>query len=277
MTLHKLDDFYPDYSGELFGGEDIKGTDVFAGESDDKIGTVKNALVDASGQFRYLVIDTGFWFLGKDVLLPIGRCRFDASSGRVQALGIVDKDQAENLPEYTDDMVVDYEYEEQVRTAYRTPGSARNVDRNTYRHEDEPELYGMRDRDHQKLKLYEEKLVASKTRQKIGEVSVGKQVKTNTATVSVPVEKERVVVERTTPTNRTAVPGEATFDEGEVARIAVHEETANISKQAFVREEVEVRKETDQEAVTGKETVRREELDVDRTSNTNGKNPMKQR
>lgn len=114
------------------------------------------------------------------------------------------------------------------------------------------------------LKLYEERLVADKQREKTGEVAIGKRVETETARVSVPVEKERVVVERTAPTGERAVaPGEATFAEGEVARVEVYEETPDIHKEAFVREEVRVRKEVDREVVNAEEQIRREELDVD--------------
>ena len=42
----------------------------------------------------------------------------------------------------------------------------------------------------------------------------------------------------------------------------VYEETPEIRKEAFVREEVRVRKEIDREVVNAEETVRREELDV---------------
>ncbi len=43
----------------------------------------------------------------------------------------------------------------------------------------------------------------------------------------------------------------------------VYEETANIQKKAFVREEVNVRKEVTQDTVKTSEQIRREELDVD--------------
>ncbi len=118
--------------------------------------------------------------------------------------------------------------------------------------------------DSDNVKLYEERLVADKERHKAGEVSVGKHVETETAKVAVPVEKERIVIERTTPTNeRTVAPGTADFSGGEVARVDIYEETAEIGKEAFVREEVKVRKEVEHETVQAEETLRREELDVD--------------
>ena len=114
------------------------------------------------------------------------------------------------------------------------------------------------------VKLYEERLVAEKERQKAGEVSVGKTVETETARVAVPIEKERVVIERTNPTNEKAVaPGTVDFSGKEVARMDIYEESADINKEAFVREEVKVHKEVERETVEAQETLRREELDID--------------
>ncbi len=113
------------------------------------------------------------------------------------------------------------------------------------------------------IKLYEERLVANKTREKTGEVAVGKRVETETAKVSVPLEKERVVIERTTPSNATAVtPGSVNFGDSEVARMDVYEEVADIHKEAFVREEVKVKKVVETENATAEEQIRREEIDI---------------
>jgi uncharacterized protein (TIGR02271 family) len=123
----------------------------------------------------------------------------------------------------------------------------------------------MNEQEHQKLRLYEERLVANKIRRQTGEVAIGKRVETETARVSVPVEKERVVIERRTPegVGTTVTPGEHDFREGEVVHMRVYEETADIGKQAFVREEVNVRKEIKRDTVDATETLRREELEVD--------------
>ncbi len=118
--------------------------------------------------------------------------------------------------------------------------------------------------DDESLKLYEERLVVDKDRHKAGEVAIGKHVETRTAEVAVPVEKERIVVERRDATGNTVVnPGSVDFREGEVARVDLYEETADVQKQAFVREEVSVRKEVERDTVQASETIRREELDVD--------------
>lgn len=118
--------------------------------------------------------------------------------------------------------------------------------------------------DADKIRLYEERLMVNKQRGKAGEVAIGKRVETETAEVAVPIERERVVIERTDANVGTVVsPGTANFNDGAVANVELYEETANIEKQAFVREEVSVRKEVETDTVTGRETIRREELEVE--------------
>jgi uncharacterized protein (TIGR02271 family) len=307
MALHRIKDFDPDYKNHFDQG-DLKGMDVYSGA--EKVGSVEDVLVDDSGEFRYLVINTGAWIFGKKVLLPIGRSRIDSIGNRVEAMNL-SKAQVEALPEFKDDMTADYEHEEEVRRVYRpvsgmgstpldngtpldnpaglgvgyagydsAPTTANTVpavdtsvgyqgyDRDTYSYDREPDLYGMHNEGQQSLKLYQERLVANKVRQKTGEVSIGKHVQTEHASVSVPVERERVVIQRTAmPTGTAVAPGEASFQEGEVARMEVYEETADIHKEAFVREEVRVQKVVDQDTVVADEQVRREELDIDTEGN----------
>lgn len=116
----------------------------------------------------------------------------------------------------------------------------------------------------QNIKLYEERLVADKTLQKTGDVAINKRVETEQVQISVPVEKERVVIERTTPTGANIIvdPDTADFNEGEFMRVSVYEEAPDIHKEAFVREEVHIRKEVEQTVVEAEEQIRREELDI---------------
>ncbi len=295
MALHKIKDFDPNYNTHS-DDPDIKGLSMYAGT--EKIGSVNDVLVDEEGKFRYLIIDTGGWIMGKKVLLPIGHARIDYNGKRVYADSLT-KTQVEALPEFTDDLLMDYDKEEQVRGVYRsgmpsmqqkvpaangvgyagapsapaTPNTAAKLDldagyagydRDTYGYEKEPELYGLNEQNHPNLKLYEERLIASKNRQKTGETVISKRVETETANASVAVDKERVVVERVPVNSGTVVsPGEANFQAGEVSRMDVYEEVPEFHKEAFVREEVRVSKVVDKETATTQEQLRREELDVD--------------
>ncbi|HIK05629.1 MAG TPA: DUF2382 domain-containing protein [Trichormus sp. M33_DOE_039] len=287
MVLYKLEDFDPNYRDTL-QGDDIKGLGVYTETNNEKIGTVNDVLVDDDGHFRYLVVDLGFWIFGKKVLLPVGRTRIDHGTDRVYAMGMT-REQAENLPEFNERLSLDQDYEERVRGVYRPTYGTQPVDtsrtletptpvetpaatgisstastRDTYRYEQEPGLYQLNEPHHQTLRLYEERLIANKRRQKTGEVAVGKHVETETARVAVPVERERVVIERVTPQDAGKVvsPAEADFREGEVARVELHEETPDIRKEAVLREEVRVKKVVEQETIQAEDTIRREELDV---------------
>ena len=196
----------------------------------------------------------------------------DKDRNAIGVLSIDDKQILEQLPAYNSASEIDYEYEEALRKVYRqlmnTDKAEVSHDRDSYSYDREPELYQFSDEDSQTIKLYEERLITSKQRNEVGEVTVGKHIETETKEVEIPVEKERVVIKRTNVTNTTPVePGAVDFEEGEVARVKVYEETANIEKQAFVREEVEIKKEVEKEVVTASETLRKEELDIDGQEN----------
>ena len=276
MALYKIEDFTADSnydSPELDDTEveKIKHFDVYSDIDDDKVGTIKYILVDDSGRLRYLVVDTGFWFFGRQVLLPIGRSRIDYDKRRVYANKLT-KQQVENLPDFKDLQEIDYDYEERVRGVYRPPIAqeplesstplespiavdsplvshertivtpAVPVERNTYRYEEEPNLYNVNEQDHQNLKLYEERLVANKSRVKTGEVTISKQLYTEMVTVSVPVQKERIVIEHTNAETgiKTVSLTEADLGEGGV----------------------KIKKIVEQDTVEAEDTIRRQELDV---------------
>ncbi len=277
MPLQKIRDFDPDYRNH-FEGQDVIGYDLYSGT--EKVGSVDDLLVDESGKIRYMIINTGAWIFGKKVLLPIGRSRIDYKGHRVAVDGLT-RSQVEALPTYDGELPVDYEHEEKVRGVYRPMGMGTpaatgatamgtaavgtaamgtaavdtttplDYDRDTYAYDRDAALYDLDDTAHQKLRLYEERLIANKTRAKTGEVAVGKRVETETTKVSVPLEKERVVIERTTPSSASVAVGEGAFVEGEVARVEVYEEAADI------------RKEVDRGTVNAEETLRREELNID--------------
>jgi uncharacterized protein (TIGR02271 family) len=265
MPLHKLEHFDPNYR-ESFAGDDINGLDLYT-QGGDRVGSLADVLVDDDGHFRYLIIDISLELVNKKILLPIGLTRINYPERRVYVDGL-SKQQIENLPDHKEDAIVNSDYEENVRSVFRSPTSGVTYNRDTYNYQEEPALYGLNDQSHQTFKLYEERLIANKHRIKTGEVTVGKHIEIDTAHILVPIQKERVVIEQSVPTEAGKVvdPNELNFQEGEVARIEVYEETPEIHKEAFVREEVRFKKVVEREIVEAQDTIRREELDV----NTDG-------
>ena len=100
---------------------------------------------------------------------------------------------------------------------------------------------------------------------------VGKHTETEKARVSVPIDKERIVIERVTPTGagESVTLDADSFGTSEVTHIDIYEETADIHKEAFLREEVRVNKVVDHETIEAEETLRREELDINTQEHPN--------
>lgn len=270
MGLLKIKDFDPNYK-QHFDNIDIVGFDLFSGAN--RLGSIADILVEETGNLRYLVVSTGLPQVGKKILLPIGKAKFDQNLKHVYVEAL-SQHQIENLPKYMETDVVDYDYEERVRDVYRTTklntatapvttASKETYDRTNYAYDRDADLYNLNDTDHQNLRLYEERLIADKTRAKTGEVIIGKRVETETASVSVSLDKERVIIERTTSHDEKAVtPDAGAFQEGEIARVEVYEETANIRKEAFVSGEVNVKKIVETETATSEEQIRTERIEV---------------
>lgn len=262
MPLHALADFDPNYQQTL-DGDDVKRLEVYT-EEEQKVGTVTDALLDNEGRFRYLVIEYRFDSTGKQILIPLGLARIDYNRRRIY-VNDLSYAQVARLPEYSDRYTVDYEYEEQVRNVYRsTNNSFTSHNRDTYNYQQDASLYDLNEQNHLTFKLYEEKLITNKKRVKAGEVAIGKHVETEIERVEMPITKERVVIERVPASdlNARVAPDAPIFAEGEVARVELHAETPEIHKEAFVREEVKVKKVVEQDTVEVTETVRHQELDV---------------
>lgn len=114
------------------------------------------------------------------------------------------------------------------------------------------------------FQLYEERLIANKKQVKTGEVAIAKHTEKYIAQVSIPLEKERVVLEQIPVEDETIVdPSEADFNQKELARVEIYEQTAAIEKKTFVREQFNVRKEVEQKDFEVEDEIRREELNID--------------
>jgi len=121
------------------------------------------------------------------------------------------------------------------------------------------------------IKLREERLRAEKQPIETGEVTVRKDIRTETQSLEVPIQREEVVIERTSVQGGMADEGISAGDigEGEQIRIPVREEQVNVTKEPVVTEEVRVGKRTIQDTQHVSGQVRKEDVKIDRTGNVN--------
>ena len=113
------------------------------------------------------------------------------------------------------------------------------------------------------MRLREEQLHARTTPVETGRVQVGKDVVEEQRSVDVPVTREEVVVERH-PVDRRPADRPIDTTQSETIEVPVREEQVDVEKRPVVYEEVGVGKRTTEETQQVSDTVRREELRMDR-------------
>ena len=124
------------------------------------------------------------------------------------------------------------------------------------------------DSDTIRVPRYEEELRAGTQTVEAGEVEIRKDVVQEQRTIEVPVTREDVEVRRVA-VNREATADDTAFtDSGDTLRVPIREEQVVVSKEPRVVEELEIRKVAHQETQQVSDTVRREEVDVERTGST---------
>jgi uncharacterized protein (TIGR02271 family) len=114
------------------------------------------------------------------------------------------------------------------------------------------------------IPVHEEELEAQKVSKPKGEIHVRKVVHTEMKHFTVPVTKEKVIIERK-PVNeeQPLKQGEEVFKEEDI-RIPVSEEEVEIIKHPVTKEEVHIRKEIHTEEQKFKGEVRKENVEVNR-------------
>jgi uncharacterized protein (TIGR02271 family) len=260
----------------LSGLQDAQGNTVYDPTGDpayagsEKVGTVYGALTDeTSGRLRYLILDVGNWFSAKHVIVPVGMARFENDGVYFDSLT---KMQVKAMGTYSPGMDVtdDFEYTNEAALTgqpSRSAGQAYDyaATKGTQGYFDTP----------QKLQLLEERLVVDKQRTKVGAVEVGKRVETREEKVDVTLARDEVIIERRAVSDPRPVDGAVVLGADTAAiRVDLEAERADVRKQAYVTEEVEVSKRTDTETKTFTETVGKEVLEVEKTGEVRVNEPM---
>ena len=261
------------------GQPDIRGWDV-KDANGKAIGEVDELIFDVQSlKVRYIVLDLEGNVLdldSRDVLVPIGMAQLHDKGDDVVLQGVT-ADQIRSLPEYDEDSL-DADVENKVRNVFAgaggaaltgaamTTGAGRNSDDNFYDHDhfNEDNLYRNRNANAENattIPVIEEELQVGKREVEKGGIRLRTRVIETPVSASVNLREEKVTV------NRTAVdrPANASdLQEGEI-EVTERAEVPVVSKEARVVEEVSLNKEVTEREETVSDTVRKTEVDVDRT------------
>jgi len=234
---------------EIAPGEaDVRGWEVCLA-NDEKIGEVDDLIIDPeAGKVRYLEVALDREAVGlerdRHVLVPIASAQLDTNDEDVVLAGMTRATVLE-LPEYDGQQ------------------SGSGYDQTSQSHASDDLTSASTDRKSQRITRSAEELRIGKRADKTGEVRVSKHVETERVTQSVPLRSEEVRVERRPVEHAVGSAGEMRNDE---IVIPIIEEQAIVEKRPVVKEEIIISKEPTTRQRTVEADVRREEVDVQPSS-----------
>jgi uncharacterized protein (TIGR02271 family) len=231
-------------------GHDAVGPDA------NKLGTIEDIYLDQeTGEPEWVALKTGM-FGGKLSFAPLGQARQDGDTIVLP----YEKDQIKNAPRVEADGALSQEEEAQLYRHYGLDyGESRS---DTGQEPVGDDVSGPTTDD--AMTRSEEELRVGTTRREAGRARLRKYVVTEEETVTVPVQREEVRVEREPITDANiddATDGPAISDEEH--EVVLHEDEPVVETRAVPKERVRMNKDTVTEQETVTEQVRKERIDVD--------------
>jgi uncharacterized protein (TIGR02271 family) len=257
---------------------DISMKDIFDYEvydrNEHKVGSVENIWANDENEIGFIGVSTGWLGLGRNHLIPADEATIDEKSHVIRVP--YDEETIKSSPSAESegdlgevlerDVYSHFHISPKGRYGYQEPGypEASTATAETSQATDRTDR-DFTSWDRVEIPLAEENLHIEKRQQRAGEVRLRKIVRTETVNQPVELRREDVVVERVQGSHHT--PGDEAFDE-EVITIPINEEKAVVQKSVHSAGAVQAHKtyETEQENVS--ETVRKEDVEVDRTDRT---------
>lgn len=223
--------------------DDIRGWDVVDGTGT-VLGRVDDLMYDPDSSYvRYAIVEQG----GRRVLLPMGDLSYDEGARRVIATGYT-QERFMGLRPYDATRWNETE-ERETYKGFMPSFQGQTVDYADNRFRGEVP---------QRIKLLEERLNVGKVNERAGEVTLGKRPITEQVQEQVTLAEDKLDITRHR-VDRPAT-GEIIGTEAETISVPLYAERAEVRKDTFVREEVEVNKRREEHIETVNDTVRHEEL-----------------
>jgi uncharacterized protein (TIGR02271 family) len=257
--------------------KDIYDYDVYD-RSGEKVGTVENVWAGDEKEIAFIGIRTGWLGLGRNHLIPSDGFTIDEQSRAIRVP--YDEDVIKSSPSFSSTDELEDDVEANVyshfsvtgrrRSGYAGTSASDTIASERYNEEEATaaELRNRReDREYAEgetveVPLAQERLHVEKREKELGSVRLRKVVRSEIVNQPVELRHEEVVVERVTGTG-AGQPGKDAFTE-KVVTIPVREEEAVIEKTVESAGAVRARKVVESEQQDVSETVRKEDVEVER-------------
>jgi uncharacterized protein (TIGR02271 family) len=230
----------------------------------DKVGSVDAVWEDRAGQPAYIAVKTGWLGLGKSHVVPAGGAEVSESTRKIRLP--YTSDMIKNAPSFEQQADIDDAAEIRIGEYYRQHGytgyTGSRLDESLRDPNERDRRFETSDKD-VRMTLNEEEVRIGKREIESGGVRLRKIIRTETVNQPVELQREEIVVERVPASERTPSRTDVAFREEEVY-IPLRREEPVVEKTTRAREEVHVGKKRESERRDISETVRREDVDIQR-------------
>jgi uncharacterized protein (TIGR02271 family) len=230
-----------------------------------KIGTIDAVWEDHTGQPAYVAIKTGWLGMGKTHVVPAQSLQVSDATRKIRLPYTVDH--VKNAPSFERQSEIDEAAETRISTYYRQYGLETEPSGAACATGGMPgttEKTAMRNTEEEvRIPLAKEEVRIGKREVEAGGVRLRKIIRTETVNQPVELKREEIVVERVPAKDRSPTRTDVAFREEEIY-VPLRREEAVIEKTTRATEEVRVGKKQTTERRDVSETVRREDVDIQR-------------
>jgi uncharacterized protein (TIGR02271 family) len=233
---------------------------------ENKVGTIESVWLDHNNQPAYLAIRTGWLGMGKTHVVPAQQA--DVSERRRTIRLPYSTEQIKNAPDFDASAQLQNADEDRIGTYYSQHGFRRDEwlrDRDVAADETRMRSGQTETAEQRSIKLKDEELRVGKREVEAGGVRLRKVVRTEVVNQPVELQREEIVVERVPASEANA--GDSDFTEDEIY-VPLRREEPVVAKEARVREEVRIGKRRETEQQTVSDTVRHEDVEVEKDTDS---------
>jgi uncharacterized protein (TIGR02271 family) len=227
--------------------------------NNDKVGTVDAVWEDHTGQPAYIAVKTGWLGLGKAHVVPAHSAEVSDSTRKIRLPYAADV--IKNAPSFERQIEIDDPAEIRIREYYRLHGFVINPEGSSCEIDTTDRRHRVTE-DEVRVPLSKEEVKIGKREVEAGGVRLRKIIRTETVNQPVELQREEIVVERV-PAKGTPSRTDVAFREEEIY-IPLRREEPMVEKTVRTTEEVRVGKKRETERRDISETVRREDVDIQR-------------
>lgn len=226
----------------------------------DKVGVIDAVWEDHTGQPAYIAVKTGWLGLGKAHVVPAYGAEVSDSTRKIRLP--YTGEMIKNAPAFEQQADIDDDAEMRIGEYYRHHGYSRSTETQACATDDSNR--DVRNTEEEaNITLSEEEVRIGKREVEAGGVRLRKIVRTETVNQPVELQREEIVIERVPAKDRAPSRTDVAFREEEIY-IPLRREEPVVEKTTRTTEEIRVGKKRETEQREISETVRREDVDIQR-------------